>query len=270
MKPFKPNLKLVHPKPQPTGRGLVEANGFSVSIDKTLLLKGLSFQLVEKQLTCIIGPSGSGKSTLLRSLNRINDNIPGFSATGQLFYAGENIYSPEMNPVELRRKIGMVFQKPCVFPQSIVDNVLFGLQKRPRCKKDRAHLSMQPLKDVHLWDEVAHRLHDRADTLSIGQQQRLCIARTLAIQPDLIMLDEPTSSLDPLSTLAIESLLMELKVRHNILLVTHNIQQARRIADNIIFLCDGQIVEQGRKEDIFTHPKKTQTRNYLDNQLCDC
>lgn len=270
MKPFRPKLKLVHPQTQPTQTGLVVAERFSVSIGKTQLLKELDFQLVEKQLTCIIGPSGSGKSTLLRSLNRINDDIPTFTTAGQLSYAGQDIYSPEMNPVELRRKIGMVFQKPCVFPQSIADNVLFGLQKKPYRKKDRAELSMQPLKDVHLWEEVAHRLHDQADTLSIGQQQRLCIARTIAIQPDLIMLDEPTSSLDPVSTLAIESLLVELKTQHNILLVTHNIQQARRIADYIIFLCDGQIVEQGTKDDIFNHPKQSQTRNYLDNELCDC
>ncbi|RMF69846.1 MAG: phosphate ABC transporter ATP-binding protein, partial [Calditrichaeota bacterium] len=235
------------------------------------VLREIELTLREFQVNCIVGPSGSGKSTLIRSINRMNDEVEGYVCKGAIRVNGRNILSRSENVARLRTEVGMVFQKPCVFPKSIAENVLFGLQHlRKLSKHERLEVVEENLKAASLWREVRHRLNDPASSLSMGQQQRLCIARTLAVKPKIILLDEPTSSLDPVSTRAIESLMLELKKNYTIVFVTHNIQQARRIADYLIFLCNGQIIEQGPKERLFLHPEKEQTRKYLNEEYCDC
>jgi phosphate transport system ATP-binding protein len=225
-------------KPVENGSGtmspVIQVKNLSVTYGMIKVIDDFSCEVKENSVTAIIGPSGCGKSTLLRSLCRMNDRIEGFHLTGQVLVKGENIYHPNVDVYDLRRRVGMIFQKPCIFPKSIFDNVLFGIRHQVS-KKDCQTLVEHMLREVNLWEEVKDRLQNLATTLSMGQQQRLAIARTLAVKPEILLMDEPTSSLDPESTAAIESLIQSLKSRHTILLVTHLHEQAEKVSDNLIF-----------------------------------
>jgi len=212
----------------------IQIKNLTVSYGSMKVIDDFSCEVKENSVTAIIGPSGCGKSTLLRSLCRMNDRIAEFHLAGQVLMKGENIYHPDVDVYELRRRVGMIFQKPCVFPKSIFENVLFGVKHRID-KKDCEPLLERVLTEVNLWKEVKDRLKNLATTLSVGQQQRLAIARTLAVGPEVLLLDEPTSSLDPESAAAIESLIESLKTHHTILLVTHLHEQAEKVSDNLIF-----------------------------------
>jgi len=265
------SLKLLPSCSAKTKAIALNTKNFNVWIKEHHILNDVSVSFHKNQINCIIGPSGSGKSTLIRSFNRINDGIEGLTTQGSIEFNGANIYEKAINVTHLRTRIGMVFQKPCVFPKSISQNVLFGIQHLKKlAKHERMKLVENKLKATSLWKEVSHRLNDKAHSLSMGQQQRLCIARTLAINPEIILLDEPTSSLDPVSTLAVETLMMELKKQYTIVLVTHNILQAKRIADHLIFMCNGEVIEQGSKEKLFNRPKQEQTKHYLKDEFCEC
>ncbi|CCV63747.1 ABC-type phosphate transport system, ATPase component [Alteracholeplasma palmae J233] len=227
-------------------------------------LKDINLSIKEKEVTAFIGPSGCGKSTLLRSLNRMNDLITGCKITGDIEYKERNIYDKKFDVIDLRSKVGMVFQKPNPFPMSIFDNIAYG----PRCHgiKNKEQLKViveESLKQAALWEEVKDRLKDSAMALSGGQQQRLCIARTLAMKPDVILMDEPTSALDPIATLKIEELVIELKKDYTIIIVTHNMQQAARISDKTAFFYLGELVEYTDTTKLFTNPDKKQTEDYI-------
>ena len=227
-------------------------------------LKDISLTIPEKKITALIGPSGCGKSTFLKSLNRMNDLIPGVRITGDIRYRGTDIFSKEVDVNQLRKEIGMVFQKPNPFPMSIYDNVAYG--PRTHGITGRARLDdivERALCGAAIWDEVKDRLKKNALGLSGGQQQRLCIARALAVEPQVLLMDEPTSALDPISTSRIEELAMELKEKYTILIVTHNMQQAVRISDNTAFFLLGELVEYGTSEDIFSQPKDKRTEDYI-------
>jgi phosphate transport system ATP-binding protein len=264
-------LKVIQPETDLESATAVDIRDLNTWFRDTHVLQDVSVSFWQNKINCIIGPSGSGKSTLIRSINRINDEVDGFAIKGTIHFNGKNIYEKSIDATNLRKEIGMVFQKPCVFPKSIRENVLFGIQHmRKLTRHEKLQIVEQNLKAVSLWREVSHRLNDSASSLSMGQQQRLCIARTLAVKPKVILFDEPTSSLDPVSTRAIEELMLELKKDYSIVFVTHNIQQARRIADYLVFLCDGRIIEQGAKEKLFKNPEKKQTRTYLNDEYCEC
>ena len=227
-------------------------------------LKDISLTIPEKKITALIGPSGCGKSTFLKSLNRMNGLIPGVRITGDIRYRGTDIFSKEVDVNQLRKEIGMVFQKPNPFPMSIYDNVAYG--PRTHGITGRARLDdivEHALCGAAIWDEVKDRLKKNALGLSGGQQQRLCIARALAVEPQVLLMDEPTSALDPISTSRIEELAMELKEKYTILIVTHNMQQAVRISDNTAFFLLGELVEYGPTEDIFSQPKDKRTEDYI-------
>ncbi|MCR4289345.1 MAG: phosphate ABC transporter ATP-binding protein [Candidatus Scalindua sp.] len=254
---------------------LVEIKNFNVWFNDFHVLKDICVRFREKSINCIIGPSGSGKSTLIRSVNRINDDIDGFIHHGDVHFngytRGRSIYHKDIDVNNLRTKVGMVFQKPCVFPKSIYENTLLGVKYlKKHSKQEKLQIVEENLNAVSLWKEVSSRLHEKATTLSIGQQQRLCIARTLAVKPTVILLDEPTSSLDPVSTYAIEKLMLQLKEQYTIIFITHNIVQAKRIADYLVFMCEGQVIEEGTKEKLFSNPDKQQTKDYLSNEYCEC
>ncbi len=232
-------------------------NGFRALDDITLAIP-------EKKVTALIGPSGCGKSTFLRCLNRMNDLIPGTKVEGRILLDEQDIYSPDVNVVTLRRKVGMVFQKPNPFPKTIFDNVAYGLRVTGvRNKNLLAEKVEQSLRQAALWDEVKDRLHESALSLSGGQQQRLCIARALAVEPDVILMDEPASALDPIATQNIENLVHELKNSLTIVIVTHNMQQAARVSDITAFFYMGQLIETGETEIIFTRPKHKKTEDYI-------
>ena len=227
-------------------------------------LKDINLTIPEKKITALIGPSGCGKSTFLKSLNRMNDLIPGVRITGDIRYRGTDIFSKEVDVNQLRKEIGMVFQKPNPFPMSIYDNVAYG--PRTHGITGRARLDdivERALRGAAIWDEVKDRLKKNALGLSGGQQQRLCIARALAVEPQVLLMDEPTSALDPISTSRIEELAMELKEKYTILIVTHNMQQAVRISDNTAFFLLGELVEYGPTEDIFSQPNDKRTEDYI-------
>jgi len=227
-------------------------------------LRDVDVDLPEKQVTAFIGPSGCGKSTLLKWINRMNDIVPTARAEGELLLHGSDVLSNQMDPVELRRRVGMVFQKPNPFPKSIYDNVAFG--PRLHLKLSRRELDALvewSLRKAVLWDEVKHRLRKPALGLSGGQQQRLCIARAIAIEPEVLLMDEPCSALDPRSTVAIEDLIAELRRDYTIVIVTHNMQQAARASDYTAFLNEGNLIEFGPTQVIFTRPKNKQTENYI-------
>jgi phosphate transport system ATP-binding protein len=216
------------------------------------------------EITALIGPSGSGKSTLLRSINRMNDLVPGVTITGTINYQSQNIYDAKMDTVKLRKEIGMVFQQPNPFPFSIYENVVYGL--RLNGVKDKLILDEaveKSLRDASIWDEVKDKLHQSALGLSGGQQQRVCIARVLAVNPDVILLDEPTSALDPISSGKIEAMLLELKQKYTMIIVTHNMQQASRISDRTAFFLDGSLIEYDKTKNIFLNPKEKQTEDYI-------
>jgi phosphate transport system ATP-binding protein len=229
-----------------------------------MALNNISIQIPEKKVTAFIGPSGCGKSTFLRSLNRMNDLIDGVRIEGTILVDGINIYDNNIDVVTLRKKVGMVFQKSNPFAKSIYENVAYG----PRINglKDRKQLDEiveTALKNAAIWDEVKDRLGDSALGLSGGQQQRLCIARTLAVNPEIVLMDEPASALDPLSTSKIEELIVQLKEKYTIVIVTHNMQQAARISDNTAFFYLGELIEYDKTKKIFTNPDKKQTEDYI-------
>lgn len=227
-------------------------------------LKDINIEIPEKSITALIGPSGCGKSTFLKTLDRMNDLIPDVKITGSIKYKGEDIFEPSVDVSELRRQVGMVFQKPNPFPMSIYDNIAYG--PRTHGVKSRVKLDEiveQSLRGAAIWDEVKDRLKKNALGLSGGQQQRLCIARVLAVEPEVLLMDEPTSALDPISTSKIEELAMELKDRYTIVIVTHNMQQAVRISDHTAFFLLGELVEYGETEKLFSQPRDKRTEDYI-------
>ena len=227
-------------------------------------LKNVSIEIPEKSITALIGPSGCGKSTFLKTLNRMNDLIPGVKITGSVEYKGENIFDPAMDVNELRRQVGMVFQKANPFPMSIYDNIAYGPRTHGiRSKAKLDDIVERSLRGAAIWDEVKDRLKKNALGLSGGQQQRLCIARALAVEPDVLLMDEPTSALDPISTSKIEDLAMQLKEKYTIVIVTHNMQQAVRISDSTAFFLLGELVEYGDSERLFSNPRDKRTEDYI-------
>jgi phosphate transport system ATP-binding protein len=247
-------------------------DALSVYYGEVQAVKEISMEIFHKDITAMIGPSGCGKSTLLRCFNRMNDLIPSARVEGSLRYHGEDVYGPGVDPVQVRKVIGMVFQKPNPFPKSIYDNVAFG-PRMTGMKGDMDEIVEKALRSAALWDEMKDRLEDNAYGMSGGQQQRLCIARAIATEPDVILMDEPCSALDPISTARIEDLMQELKERYTIVIVTHNMQQAARVADRTAFftvLADetsnertGMLVEYDETEKIFTNPADERTENYV-------
>ena len=227
-------------------------------------LHSVSMDIPEKSISAFIGPSGCGKSTFLKTLNRMNDLVPGVKITGEVRYRGEDIYAPGTDVCRLRREIGMVFQKPNPFPMSIYDNIAYGPRTHGiRSKTKLDELVERSLRGAAIWDEVKDRLKKNALGLSGGQQQRLCIARALAVEPAVLLMDEPTSALDPISTSRIEELTMELKERYTIVIVTHNMQQAVRISDRTAFFLLGELVEYGATEQVFSAPAEKRTEDYI-------
>lgn len=226
-------------------------------------LKDVNLEIQEKEITAFIGPSGCGKSTLLKSLNRMNDLVPGCKITGEISLDGENIYG-NMNVNMLRKRVGMVFQKPNPFPMSIYDNIAYGPRTHGiRSRKKLDEIVERSLRDAAIWDEVKDRLKKSALGMSGGQQQRLCIARALAVQPEVLLMDEPTSALDPISTSKIEELAMELKKNYTIVMVTHNMQQAVRVSDKTAFFLLGEVIEYDETETLFSVPKDKRTEDYI-------
>ena len=227
-------------------------------------LKGITVDLVEREITALIGPSGCGKSTFLKTLNRMNDLVPGVRTEGEVLYHGQDIFAPTVDVTQLRKNVGMVFQKPNPGPMSIYDNVAYGPRLHgTHSKAELSELVEKSLRGASLWDEVKDRLKKSALGLSGGQQQRLCIARALAVQPDVLLMDEPTSALDPASTIRIEELMAELKKNYTVVIVTHNMQQAARISDKCAFFLLGEMVEIGPTEQIFSMPKDKRTEDYI-------
>jgi len=231
-------------------------------------LTNVSIKVRSKEITALIGPSGCGKSTFLRVFNRMNDSIPGIRVTGDVQLDGDDIYAPKVDVVDLRKRVGMVFQKANPFPKSILDNVLYG--PRIHGERNRARLleiAENSLRQAVLWDEVKDKLHHSASALSGGQQQRLCIARCLAVEPEVVLMDEPTSALDPNATFRIEELMGSLKQQYTVVIVTHNMQQAARISDKTAFFLMGELIEFGTTESIFTAPKDRRTEDYISGRF---
>ncbi len=243
---------------------ILSVNDLNLWYGEHQALKNISLDIPEKSITALIGPSGCGKSTFLKTLNRMNDLVSGVRITGSVQYRGKDIYAPTTDVSELRRQVGMVFQKPNPFPMSIYDNVAYGPRThgiRNRAKLD--DLVERSLRGAAIWDEVKDRLKKNALGLSGGQQQRLCIARALAVEPEVLLMDEPTSALDPISTSKIEDLAVQLKEKYTIVIVTHNMQQAVRISDNTAFFLLGDLVEFGSTEQIFSNPHDKRTEDYI-------
>jgi len=230
----------------------------------THALKNICMEIREKEITALIGPSGCGKSTCLRTLNRMNDLIEGVRITGNILLDGENIYDPKVDVTLLRKKVGMVFQKPNPFPMSIYDNIAYGPRIHGiRSKSVLDGIVESSLRSAALWNEVSDRLKKSAMGLSGGQQQRLCIARALAVEPEVLLMDEPTSALDPISTMKVEDLMCELKSRYTVAIVTHNMQQAARISDRTAFFLVGEMVECGKTTELFSMPRDKRTEDYI-------
>lgn len=237
--------------------------GLDLYYDSMKALKNINLNLEENKITAFIGPSGCGKSTFLKSLNRMNDLVEGCKITGEVLLDGEDIYG-NMDVNTLRKRVGMVFQKPNPFPMSIYDNIAFGPRTHGiRSKAKLDEIVETSLKKAAIWDEVKDRLKKSALGMSGGQQQRLCIARALAVQPEVILMDEPTSALDPISTSKIEDLVLELKKNYTIIMVTHNMQQATRVSDNTVFFLLGEVVEAAETEKLFSMPKDKRTEDYI-------
>jgi phosphate transport system ATP-binding protein len=258
------------------GQAIFKLDGVGVAYNGKPAVRDVTFDIGKNEITALIGPSGCGKSTLIRCLNRMNDLIPGAVVTGGVHYHGQDLYGPEVDAVEVRKRIGMVFQKPNPFPKSIYDNIAFG----PRVlgmKGDMDELVERALQHAALWDEVKDRLKTNAFGMSGGQQQRLCIARALAVEPDVILMDEPCSALDPISTGKIEDLMMDLKRDYSIVIVTHNMQQAARVSDRTAFFTveldeseknrTGRVVEFDDTEKIFTNPSDPRTEAYVTGKV---
>jgi phosphate transport system ATP-binding protein len=242
----------------------MRATALTVSYGEKVAIKDVSIDVHTNQVLALIGPSGCGKSTFLRSLNRMNDTIPGVSVTGQVELDGERVYGPEVDPVLVRRRVGMVFQRSNPFPKSIFENVAYGL--RIAGVRERglvAERVERALRHAALWDEVKDRLHESGLSLSGGQQQRLCIARALAVEPEVLLMDEPASALDPIATAKVEDLVAELRSQLTIVIVTHNMQQAARVSQRTGFFYMGRLVEVGETTQIFTRPRERETEDYI-------
>ena len=243
---------------------IITVNNLNLWYGQTQALKNISLDIPEKSITALIGPSGCGKSTFLKTLNRMNDLVPGVKITGQVCYREEDIYDKNVDVNQLRREVGMVFQKPNPFPMSIYDNIAYGPRTHGiRKRGELDEIVEQALRDAAIWDEVKDRLKKNALGLSGGQQQRLCIARALAVKPSVLLMDEPTSALDPISTSRIEELAMGLKDRYTIVIVTHNMQQALRISDSTAFFLLGELVEYGDTQTMFAQPADKRTEAYI-------
>ena len=244
----------------------IEVNDLDVYYSKFKAVEGVNLVIEPRSVTALIGPSGCGKSTFIRTLNRMHEVIPGAWVDGEVLVDGNNLYGPGVDPVRVRRQVGMVFQRPNPFPtMSIRDNVLAGvkLNNQRISKSDADELVEKSLKGANLWNEVKDRLDRPGNGLSGGQQQRLCIARAIAVEPEVILMDEPCSALDPISTLAIEDLIEELKQDYTIVIVTHNMQQAARVSDRTAFFLKGKLIEEGNTTEIFTRPKHKETESYI-------
>lgn len=247
---------------------IIESRDVHLYYGKKEALKGVSLDFLPNEITALIGPSGCGKSTYLRTLNRMNDLIPDVTITGNVTFENRDIYSPKMDTVELRKKIGMVFQQPNPFPFSIFENVAYGLRIAGMKDKNKiAERVETSLRKAAVWDDVKDKLSKSALALSGGQQQRVCIARVLAVEPAIILLDEPTSALDPVSSGKIERMLLELKEDYTMIIVTHNMQQASRISDKTAFFLDGHLIEHGETRQMFTNPYKKETEDYISGRF---
>ena len=243
---------------------IIQAHDLHLYYGETEALKGIDIEIQKNEITALIGPSGCGKSTFLKTLNRMNDLVPNVRITGEVKLHGRDIFAPDVDVTDLRRQVGMVFQKANPFPMSIFDNIAYGpsLHGKPS-KAELEEIVENALRGAALWDEVKDRLKKSALGPSGGQQQRLCIARALAVQPEVLLMDEPTSALDPGSTLRIEDLMAELKKNYTVVIVTHNMQQATRISDKTAFFLTGELVEFGQTRQIFTNPKEKKTEDYI-------
>ena len=242
----------------------LEVNNLNTYFGEDHILKDVNMEIPKNTVTALIGPSGCGKSTFIRTINRMNDLIPSFDYNGEILLDGKNIYDDDVDVVDLRRNVGMVFQKPNPFPKSIFENVAYGLRIHGEEDEDvLAKAVEKSLKAAAIWDEVKDNLDKSAMGLSGGQQQRLCIARTIATSPDVILMDEPCSALDPISTLKIEDLIHELKEDYTIVMVTHNMQQATRVSKFTSFFLNGEVIETGLTEKLFVNPKKQKTEEYI-------
>ena len=251
-------------KKQDQNSGDIKIKNVNVHYGDNHAIKNVSMDIKERHVTAFIGPSGCGKTTLLRALNRMNDEIVGCSTDGSVIWRNVDILSHDVDPVPLRRKIGMVFQKPNPFPKSVYDNIAYGSRIHGiRNKKKLDKIVEKSLRDAALWEEVGNRLGDSAMGLSGGQQQRLCIARALAIEPEVILMDEPCSALDPIATAKIEDLINNLKQEYTVIIVTHNMQQAARVSDYTGFFYLGKLIEYGKTKQIFENPKEELTENYM-------
>src|SRR5712691_1641821 len=253
------------PEPAAVAAAKIDVSGLNFYYGDRRVLDHISLKVRPNEVTALIGPSGCGKSTFLRTLNRMNDIVPGARVEGTVRIDGQDIYAPSVDPVDLRRRVGMVFQKSNLFPKSIFDNVAYGLRIN-RLTQSREELGGRieaSLKAAALWDEVKDRLHASALALSGGQQQRLCIARALAVEPEIVLMDEPASALDPIATQRIEELIYQLKSRYTIVIVTHNMQQAARVSDVTAVFWLGKLVECGRTDKIFTNPTEKLTEDYV-------
>jgi phosphate transport system ATP-binding protein len=240
----------------------LEARDLSVFYGSSQAVKGVSIKVPDRKVVAFIGPSGCGKSTLLRCFNRMNDLVPGARVEGQALFQGRNLYEAGTDPVDVRRRIGMVFQKPNPFPKSIYDNIAFGARINGY-RDNMDELVERSLRQAALWEEVKDRLNSSALALSGGQQQRLCIARALAVEPEVLLMDEPASALDPIATQKIEELIYELKQDYTVVIVTHNMQQAARVSDYTAFLYMGDLIEYGPTDRLFTNPREERTEAYI-------
>jgi phosphate transport system ATP-binding protein len=261
-----PEVRPTPPAAQPAAQGTkIDVTNLNFFYGARRVLEDVNIKIVPNQVTALIGPSGCGKSTFLRSLNRMNDIIPGARVEGTIAIDGENIYASSVDVVNLRRRVGMVFQKSNPFPKSIFDNVAYGLRiNRMTTSREELRGRVEAsLKAAALWDEVGDRLHSSALALSGGQQQRLCIARALAVEPEILLMDEPASALDPIATQRIEELIYHLKSRYTLVIVTHNMQQAARVSDVTAFFWLGKLIECGRTDRIFTAPSEKLTEDYV-------
>jgi len=252
-----------HPQP------VLEVLGLDFYYGSSLALKQIDMEILPQRVTALIGPSGCGKSTFIRCLNRMNDTIPNTRVVGTILLRGQNIYSPEIDLADLRRRIGIVFQKPNPFPKSVYDNVAFGprMLGMVSSRTELEQLVEKSLIQAGLWDELKDHLKDDALDLSLGQQQRLCISRLLAVRPEIILMDEPASAMDPVATLHLEELIRELRKDYTIVIVTHNMQQAARISDLTGFFWMGELVEFSSTSKMFTRPEKTLTENYITGRM---
>ena len=242
----------------------IKVNNLNLFIGKQHILKNITVGIPEKKITVILGPSGCGKTTLMKSMNRLTDLYPDVKVTGQIFINDEDILNTDMDITKLRQKMGLLSQRPYPLPMNIYNNIAYGLRISGR--RDKKFLNKRVehyLRQANLWDEVKDRLKDSASRLSIGQQQRLCLARGLAVDPEIILADEPTSALDPISSQAIEEKFLELKKNYTIVLVTHILRQARRIADHVVFMYLGEVIEQGTAAAVFDNPKEEKTKSYF-------